>query len=65
MQAVLDASGSSDAIGEETSQRRERAGIWLTSTNMMVAELVRDWSTPQGQKIVSLMAAVTPMLAAD
>src|SRR5450755_3022468 len=41
VQAVLDASGSSFAIGEETSRRRmERAGVWLTSTNTMVAELV-------------------------
>ena len=32
VQAVLDASGSSFAIGEETSRRRmERAGVWLTS----------------------------------
>jgi hypothetical protein len=41
VQAVLDASGSSFEIGEEMSRRRmERAGVWLTSTNTMVAELV-------------------------
>jgi nicotinamidase-related amidase len=66
VQAVLDASGSSYAIGEETSRRRmERAGVWLTSTNTMVAELVHDWSTPQGQKLVPLMTAVTPMLPVE
>jgi nicotinamidase-related amidase len=66
VQAVLDASGSSTAIGEETSRRRmERAGVWLTSTNTMVAELVRDWTTPQGQKLAPLMTAMTPMLSPE
>ena len=56
VQAVLDASGSSFAIGEETSRRRmERAGVWLTSTNTMVAELVGNWATPQGMALVPLL----------
>lgn len=63
VQAVLDASGSSFAIGEETSRRRmERAGVWLTSTNTMVAELVGNWATPQGAALVTLLAADPPML---
>src|SRR5450432_3800709 len=63
VQAVLDASGSSFAIGEETSRRRmERAGVWLTSTNTMVAELVGNWATPQGMALVSLLAVDPPML---
>ncbi len=66
VQAVLDASGSSFDIGEETSRRRmERAGVWLTSTNTMVAELVHNWATPQGMKLVSLIAANPPMLPVD
>jgi hypothetical protein len=65
VQAVLDASGSSFEIGEETSRRRmERAGVWLTSTNTMIAELVHDWSTPQGMQLVQLISANPPMLAA-
>jgi nicotinamidase-related amidase len=65
VQAVLDASGSSFDIGEETSRRRmERAGVWLTSTNTMIAELVHDWSTPQGMQLVPLISANPPMLAA-
>ena len=65
VQAVLDASGSSFDIGEETSRRRmERAGVWLTSTNTMIAELVHDWTTPQGMKLVPLISANPPMLAA-
>jgi uncharacterized protein len=66
VQAVLDASGSSFDIGEETSRRRmERAGVWLTSTNTMVAELVHNWATPQGMKLVPLIAANPPMLPVD
>jgi hypothetical protein len=58
VQAVIDASGSSFAIGEETSRRRmERAGVWLTSTNTMIAELVQDWSSAEGQKLMPLMMA--------
>ena len=66
VQAVLDASGSSFDIGEETSRRRmERAGVWLTSTNTMVAELVHNWATPQGVKLVPLISANPPMLPVD
>ena len=66
VQAVLDASGSSFDIGEETSRRRmERAGVWLTSTNTMVAELVHNWATPQGVKLVPLISAHPPMLPVD
>jgi len=65
VQAVLDASGSSFDIGEETSRRRmERAGVWLTSTNTMIAELVHDWTTPQGMKLIPLISADPPMLSA-
>jgi len=43
----------------------ERAGVWLTSTNSMVAELVQDWSTPQGIPLVQAMTAISPMLPID
>jgi nicotinamidase-related amidase len=43
-------------------RRMERAGVWLTSTNTMVAELVGNWATPQGMALVSLLAADPPML---
>jgi hypothetical protein len=42
----------------------ERAGVWLTSTNTMIAELVHDWTTPQGMQLVALISANPPMLAA-
>lgn len=64
--AVMDACGTDTQIGEEMSRRRmERAGVWLTSTNTMVAELVQDWSTPQGILLVQAMTAISPMLPVD
>lgn len=66
VQAVMDACGTDTQIGEETSRRRmERAGVWLTSTNTMVAELVQDWSTPQGMPLVQAMTAVAPMVPVE
>jgi hypothetical protein len=47
VQVVLDASGSPFEIGENVARRRmERAGVWLTSTNTMIAELVQDAAGP-------------------
>jgi nicotinamidase-related amidase len=64
--AVVDASGTDTAIGEDMARRRmERAGVWLTSTNMMVAELVQDWSSPQGGPLVKAMTAIAPMLPVE
>jgi len=49
VQVVCDACGSSNPIAEEMSYRRmELAGVRLTSTNAMVAELVKNWATPAG-----------------
>ena len=61
--AVIDACGTDTAIGEDMARRRmERAGVWLTSTNTMVAELVQNWNTPQGIPLVQAMTAISPML---
>jgi len=66
VQAVMDASGSPFDISEDVARRRmERAGVWLTATNTMIAELVRDWSTPAGQELVQLLFASAPMQPAD
>lgn len=64
--AVMDACGTDTAVGEDMARRRmERAGVWLTSTNTMVAELVQDWSTPQGGPLVKAMTSVSPMLPVE
>jgi nicotinamidase-related amidase len=65
VQAVMDASGSSYEIQEEMSRRRmERAGVVLTTTNTIIAELVQDWSSPQGSELVMLLIATAPMMQA-
>ncbi|WP_421327552.1 isochorismatase family protein [Aeromonas veronii] len=49
VKVVCDACGSSNQIAEEMAWRRmERAGVQLTTTNAMIAELVKDWSLPSG-----------------
>jgi len=49
VQVVCDACGSTNQIAEEMSWRRmERAGVGLTSTNAIVAELVQNWASPAG-----------------
>jgi nicotinamidase-related amidase len=62
VQAVLDASGSPFEISEYTSRRRmEMAGVVLTATNTIIAELVQDWTTKEGMELVPLMMAASPM----
>ena len=59
----MDASGSSYEIQEDMSRRRmERAGVVLTTTNTIIAELVQDWSTPEGMELVKLLVATAPMM---
>jgi len=59
--AVLDASGSSYEVQETMArQRMERAGVALTTTNTVIAELVQDWSTPQGSELIQLLIATVP-----
>lgn len=63
VQAVIDASGSTYELQEEMSRRRmERAGVVLTTTNTIVAELVQDWATPAGMEIVKQLVATAPMM---
>ncbi len=65
VQAVMDASGSSYEMQEEMSRRRmERAGVVLTTTNTIIAELVQGWSSPQGSELVMLLVATAPMMQA-
>jgi hypothetical protein len=35
----------------------EDAGVVLTTTNTAIAELVQDWSTPQGSELIQLLNA--------
>jgi nicotinamidase-related amidase len=59
--AVLDASGSGFDVQEDLGRRRmATAGVVLTTTNTAVAELVQDWSAPQGSELVPLIMASEP-----
>ena len=63
--AVMDAGGSSYEIQEEKAQRRMmHAGVVLTTTNTMVAELVQNWATPAGMELVPLLVGSAPMMRA-
>jgi nicotinamidase-related amidase len=56
VQAVLDASGSPFELSEEAARLRMRdAGVVLTATNTMIAELAQDWSRPGGMDLLELL----------
>ena len=56
VQVVLDASGSPYELSEDTARRRmEDAGVVLTATNTMLAELAKDWSRPEGGELLGIM----------
>lgn len=66
VQAVMDASGSPYELSEDMSRRRmQDAGVVLTATNTMIAELAQDWSTPEGQQLIQLLFTdVLPSISA-
>lgn len=56
VQAVMDASGSPSELAESMSRlRMEKAGVILTATDTVMAELAQDWSTPAGQQIIQVL----------
>jgi len=67
VQAVMDASGSPSDLSEEFSrQRMHDAGVVLTATNTLMAEIAQDWSTPTGQQLIGLLFSdVFPALGAS
>lgn len=66
VQAVMDASGSPSDLSEDLSrQRMHDAGVVLTATNTLMAEIAQDWSTPHGQQLITLLFTdVFPALGA-
>lgn len=62
VQVVADAGGSPSRMADDIALRRmEKAGVVLTSTNQLIAELVGTWATPEGGQIVQevIMPALT------
>ena len=55
---VADAGGSPGKAADELAlARMERAGAILVGTNQLLAGLAGDWSTPEGSRIVTVIAA--------
>jgi isochorismate hydrolase len=56
VQVVADAGGSPSRLSDDIALRRmERGGVTLTSTNQLVAELVGNWTTPEGSQAVHII----------
>jgi nicotinamidase-related amidase len=56
VQVVIDAGGSPTTLADETAMRRmEKAGVVITSTNQVMAELATDWTSVTGGNIQSIM----------
>jgi nicotinamidase-related amidase len=56
VQVVVDACGSPTTVADEVALRRmERAGITLTTTNQLIAELAKDWSSEDGGKLIQIL----------
>jgi nicotinamidase-related amidase len=56
VQAVMDASGSPFRLSEELARlRMQDAGVVLTATITLIAELVQDWSRPEGVALQQLL----------
>ncbi len=56
VQVVVDACGSPTKIADEVALRRmERAGVTLTSTNQLIAELAQKWTTVEGGKLIEIL----------
>jgi len=65
VQAVMDASGSPFNLSEDLSQKRMAdAGVVLTATNTLMAEIAQDWSRPEGGKLLGILFTdVLPVMA--
>ncbi len=56
VQVVVDASGSPTVIADQIAlQRMEKAGVTLTTTNQLMAELAQDWSSEDGGKLIGIL----------
>lgn len=56
VQAVMDASGSPFHLSEQLAQQRMHdAGVVLTATITLIAELVQDWSRPEGVELQQML----------
>lgn len=56
VQVVVDAGGSPTKLSDDIAgERMARNGAVMTGTNQLVAELVKDWTTPAGQQVIQVL----------
>ncbi len=56
VKAVLDASGSPTKLADEIAFRQmEQGGVYLTTTNALIAELAKDWSSEAGTALIQIL----------
>lgn len=56
VQVVADAGGSPTKMADDIALRRmERAGVTLTTTNQLIAELAGSWATPEGGQLIQVL----------
>jgi nicotinamidase-related amidase len=61
VQVVADAGGSMSKSADDVALRRmEIAGAGITSANMILTELARNWASDAGQKVIPIVAALIP-----
>lgn len=61
VQVVADAGGSMSRLADDLALRRmEAAGAGITSTNMILTELARHWTSPAGQKLIPIVGELIP-----
>jgi len=53
---VVDASGSPTTLTDEMAFRRmERAGVELTTTSAIIADLAVNWASEDGAKLIQIL----------
>ncbi|POA16970.1 isochorismatase [Pseudomonas sp. FW300-N1A1] len=56
VQVVADADASPTKMADDIALRRmDKAGVTLTSTNQLIAELAGSWATPEGGELVQVL----------
>jgi isochorismate hydrolase len=59
VQVVVDACGSPTTLADQIALRRmENAGVTLTTTNQLIAELAQNWGSTHGSKLIGILFEV-------
>lgn len=56
VQVVIDAGGSPSQIADDIAQQTwERNGVRTTTINQLISEMVHNWATEDGQKVIPIL----------